>query len=354
MDLAVGSSIIKSPVFIKRICWEELSITIILLLLLSSPAFSASFDCKKAASWLEKTVCSNPELSRLDEEMAKAYSDAMTSLSPEGQKETKKYQKKWQKELSSHSEAKYTLGFGDEAGEAENAVKTAYKKRIKQLQESLIKFNDRIFRNVYINYSEPKEECSGIFTKKYFTYPQIENPQNENEQFWNHLISKQANDFYKAYQSYGVCESIYYSYNISFSNKHIISIHGERIVNMVGSPESVADESFSWLLKEKRKLKASDLFDSKLAWSKKLVTLVAQKIKEKEITNKTEYKMKFSKLSDRVKSPSQWVILKYGFGIQFNEDDFNDVIRPFPFVITLDWKTLDPYLSKNGRSLIYE
>ena len=330
-----------------------LLISIVFWGLYSTHAVAASFDCKKAASWVEKTVCSNPELSKLDEEMAKAYHDALASLSPEGQKETKVYQGKWLKDLSSYSDAKKTLGFGNESIEAENALKIAYEERIKQLQENVIKFKGRIFRNAYINLSEIKaaENCPYVFTKKNFKYPQIENPQDENEKFWNNFISKSANDYYKAYRSYGVCESIYYDYKISFSNKHMISVYGKRIVNIVGSSETMTDSSSSWLLKEKRELKASDLFDNKVDWSKELAILITQKLKEKEISDKTKYKMKFSKLIDKVKSPSRWVISKYGLSIQFNEDDFDNI---FPFVITIDWKTFDPYLSKNGRSIVYD
>lgn len=36
-------------------------------------AAAASFDCNKAGTWVEKTICSQPELSRLDEVMAKQY-----------------------------------------------------------------------------------------------------------------------------------------------------------------------------------------------------------------------------------------------------------------------------------------
>ena len=87
---------------------DKISIGIIIIALfglLSAQATAASFDCKKAATWVEKTVCSNPELSKLDEDLAKAYSDALASLSPEGQQETKQYQKQWLKEISPYCEA---------------------------------------------------------------------------------------------------------------------------------------------------------------------------------------------------------------------------------------------------------
>ncbi|MEC5209580.1 uncharacterized protein YecT (DUF1311 family) [Psychrobacter sp. PL15] len=47
--------------------------------LLSTQANSASFDCKKAATWVEKTICKSPELSKLDDAMAKKYKQNLTN-----------------------------------------------------------------------------------------------------------------------------------------------------------------------------------------------------------------------------------------------------------------------------------
>src|SRR5208337_5111845 len=136
-------------------------LTIIALFgLLSTQANAASFDCKKAATWVEKTVCSNPELSKLDDEMAKAYHDALASLSPEGQKETKQYQKQWLKEIS-YVKAKNDK-FYSEHKEFSNKssrntiddLKKAYEDRIEQLQNAIVKLGERTFRNVYVNHSE--------------------------------------------------------------------------------------------------------------------------------------------------------------------------------------------------------
>ena len=41
--------------------------------------------------------------------------------------------------------------------------------------------------------------------------------------------------------------------------------------------------SFSWLLEAKRELQASDLFDDKTGWRKKLTALASTKLKEQEV-----------------------------------------------------------------------
>ncbi|MSM39023.1 MAG: DUF1311 domain-containing protein [Geobacter sp.] len=48
--------------------------------LAAGPAHGASFDCAKAKSVMEKTVCADPKLSKLDEEMATAYAGAKVEL----------------------------------------------------------------------------------------------------------------------------------------------------------------------------------------------------------------------------------------------------------------------------------
>ena len=45
-------------------------------LALSQTAFSASFDCEKARTLIEKTICSNQELSNLDDSLMLAYKEA--------------------------------------------------------------------------------------------------------------------------------------------------------------------------------------------------------------------------------------------------------------------------------------
>ena len=49
----------------------------LLLLLTAAPAAAASFDCAKARTKVEKLICKDPKLSRQDEDLAKAYGEAL-------------------------------------------------------------------------------------------------------------------------------------------------------------------------------------------------------------------------------------------------------------------------------------
>jgi uncharacterized protein len=71
---------------------------LLLFLLFFMPllAWSASFDCQKARSITEKMVCSDPELSKLDEQLAQAYRDALQALpAPRDKEALIREQKNW-------------------------------------------------------------------------------------------------------------------------------------------------------------------------------------------------------------------------------------------------------------------
>ena len=69
-----------------------LAISIVTLV---SSAHAASFDCNKASTYVEKSICSNKDASKLDEDLASKYKDALVnSENPDG---LKAEQKSWLK-----------------------------------------------------------------------------------------------------------------------------------------------------------------------------------------------------------------------------------------------------------------
>lgn len=98
-------------------------ILIALVLLLTTSAQAASFDCAKAASKIEKMICADPELSKLDEEMVPFYVDAIKyTADPAG---LKIEQRQWLKSR--------------DACEGTDCLTKAYRSRIVALQTVLAK-----------------------------------------------------------------------------------------------------------------------------------------------------------------------------------------------------------------------
>jgi len=59
-------------------------------------ASAASFDCAKASSQVEKTICSDPELSKLDEELGATYEAALRNA-PQTVAQLRREQRRWLK-----------------------------------------------------------------------------------------------------------------------------------------------------------------------------------------------------------------------------------------------------------------
>jgi uncharacterized protein len=75
----------------KRIVWISLG-----WFVLSVTVQAASFDCEKAASKIEKLVCADDELSKLDETLSKTYQQALARSGDDKQQEIEE-QRKWLK-----------------------------------------------------------------------------------------------------------------------------------------------------------------------------------------------------------------------------------------------------------------
>ena len=75
---------------------------VLALLLGSGVATAASFNCKKAATLVEKEICANPTLGRLDDALKKNYDGALaTNIGEEARREIKSSQRLWLKKRDS-------------------------------------------------------------------------------------------------------------------------------------------------------------------------------------------------------------------------------------------------------------
>ena len=60
-----------------------------------SSAMAASFDCSKASSWVEKSICADPLLGKLDAALARNYQGMLASDGGDAIKAFKKEQLRW-------------------------------------------------------------------------------------------------------------------------------------------------------------------------------------------------------------------------------------------------------------------
>ena len=74
---------------------KQTLLTVLGWLMLSFAAQAASFDCTKSTNKVEKLICSNSELTKLDEDMAKVY-DELRKKTPD-EALLKRQQREWLK-----------------------------------------------------------------------------------------------------------------------------------------------------------------------------------------------------------------------------------------------------------------
>ncbi len=88
-----------------------------------APVYAASFDCNKASTKIEKMICSNPELSKLDDELGKVYLKMIKDVGG-----------KYKNELLIRRLQKGWLFFYRRKCEDAQCLKDVYQKRIKDLR----------------------------------------------------------------------------------------------------------------------------------------------------------------------------------------------------------------------------
>jgi uncharacterized protein len=99
----------------------------------SISAQAASFDCAKASSKMERLICSDTELSALDESLGKEYQSARARLSVSAAKTFVNGQLTWLRFHSNYCFISYDASPADRA-QAKRCFAEAYSQRIKELR----------------------------------------------------------------------------------------------------------------------------------------------------------------------------------------------------------------------------
>jgi len=99
---------------------NKIAILILSILMFAQVSCAASFDCSKAGTKVEKMICADPELSKLDEDLSAAYKKALKESSDPAT--LKQQQRDWMKERNKCTDAQ--------------CVKHAYNQRLSSLSNS--------------------------------------------------------------------------------------------------------------------------------------------------------------------------------------------------------------------------
>jgi len=140
----------------------------VLTLAMAPAAQAASFDCAKASSQVEKSICANPDLSRADEVLARAYATALGGLSDAARQAMQAGQREWLgfAALACTVDAK---PFGAAPTEdQQGCLNSVYRSRISELGQSRMEGDWRVYpRTSYSLVDDPDPDAyQGVATKE--------------------------------------------------------------------------------------------------------------------------------------------------------------------------------------------
>ena len=96
--------VLRTIVSITSTIGNTISLVFSLVFLSASISYGAGFDCQKASSSIEKLICSNQQLSRLDDQMNRAYRMKIWNAGIYGLKEAPVEQQRWIKSVRNKCE----------------------------------------------------------------------------------------------------------------------------------------------------------------------------------------------------------------------------------------------------------
>lgn len=156
---------------------------------LNTTAHAASFECAAATQPIEQLICSDPDLSRLDDELGRAYKAYLSNFSEAARIKITQRQRSWLKAV--RTVCGDWLKRGDKPA-ARECLKQEYSDRLPGLPETV---NSDPYRFFYAGLEEavrmPADLASAAktFVRHRMVYPQIDAPESPDAARWNERIA---------------------------------------------------------------------------------------------------------------------------------------------------------------------
>ncbi len=304
---------------------------------LARAAEGPSFDCAKAGSVGEKTICADPALQAQDRALASAYRAASGKLSPEGRAALLNGQRQWLAMIGAVCAGPPDFHFKD----ARQCLKSEYEERRKRLETAVTVSGGLEFHRVDIyklrKVDDPKDNSgshAGFLTTDK-SYPRIDLPKNASERAFNKSLRDQSAEGIG--EEGGTDED--FGYDDLAATARLISVrttggfyahgaaHGQHLTSTV-----------NWLRAEGRELRASDVFAPGTPWLRVLREHCFAEVAHYGFVKNA------AELDDIVSRPSSWTLGPKGLTVLFNSYQVASYADGRPEV-TIPWDVLRPYLA---------
>ncbi len=320
-----------------------------LLFACSTPtiAAAASFDCGKAKTALEKTVCADPKLSAADSEMARRYDKARSMLSDRGKAILRSGQREWLKVIKV-----LCVDHKRTEGQTE-CVRRQYEDRLESLQTAAVRVGPFLFSRID-NYASPGlDEATGTPLEQHIGLPRIDSPLSPEAEQWNAAIVRfseaaRANWCYGEFETADPRDSDRLSEQMLtfkvFSRDKFVNArftHYERCGEGAAN-EDVNNISFLWG-PALHPLSAADVFLRDSDWVSFLVTRAAREFEIDDPDPGTRKDFRDG-IKTVVTDPAAWSFTEQGLVISFNPGYGNASVASGPIDVAIPWKDLYPFI----------
>lgn len=314
-------------------------------------AQAASFDCAKASTPVEKAICANPDLSRADEVLARAYATALGGLSDEAKAAIQASQREWLgfAGLACTPDAKpFKAALTDDQ---QGCLIATYRSRIGELGQSRMEGDYRVYPKAsYSLVDDPDPDSyQGVATKE-ISSPRIDED-SEVAVTFNALMDEadadakpdpKAEDYLTADTTETTTIVSVASHRISLSIDSYWMGHGAAHGNY-------AITYAHYLTDKGRMLEADDLFAG-AGWKEALGKLALDELDRTLDGGVWDESRK--DVPAAAADPSRWNFTDNGLEITFQPYEVTAYAAGAP-TVTIGWDKLSDYLAPDYGDLLY-
>ena len=327
-----------------------------LLLLAAGAAHAASFDCSKAKTSLEKAVCSSPELSAADDQMAAAYKGLVAATTLEVRPAVRDNQRSWNRKT-----AAYCNSPAPEPGATlATCLLAAYKVRIPELNR-MLSDGDYKFVSKSIKLTTPDSPDGGRASPTTVDTPgsgtlEATWPQSSKDSpqwiAWNKAMeaavqkmassNSQADPPAEWSKKWAEDTETTITVSINYIGARLIaaSIDSEWMGHGAAHPDGSTSQ-FNWMIGEKRELRPEDIFLAGSAWDKTIQERCAKALQQQLGEGLEEGWQK--QLRRIVLDTHYWKLDSEGLTVILDDESMSPHAAPAN-PVNLPWVALKPFL----------
>ena len=312
----------------------RLGMAALVLGLAPRPTRGEGVDCGAGRSAVEKAVCADPALSKLEQELSRRQDAASRQLSGDGQRLLQEGQGRWRRWVE-----EVCFGLRNRAGGA-GCVEPLYRRRLQDLDAAAVRVGPFLFTRVDYFYALPDAERETPAHGQ-TSYPHIDAATSEAAKAWNALAAPTTRA-----GSEGYCDGPGegdLGFRVVSAAEAAISVEASEEAYCHGAPHGHgAAVGRTYLLAPSvRPLEARDLFAASTSWQAFLTKRCFDALNRKASGALTEADR--SRVKRVVTEPRAWTLAREGLAVSMSAGSVQGYAQGSA-VVTIAWADLRPYL----------